>query len=270
MSHRFSIAAIIVRYAKDSKIADCLASLRSSTRPPDEVCVIDNRPSDGLIDAMRSQFPQMNVFGQKHNIGFAAGCNEGIRRTQSDLLLILNDDSYLHRECIERLAREFDDTPRLAACQPKILAAADHEMFEYAGCSGGFLDMFGVPFLRGRILDTVERDCGQYGDVREILWASGAAFMMSRSVLSDVGLFDEVFFAHMEEIDLCWRMHLMAYLVKVIPDAVAYHFGGGTLAYESPLKTFFNYRNNWRMLLKNFSLWPLVVVIPARLALDLC
>jgi len=236
--------------------------------PLDEICVIDNRPSDELVDKVLEALPEILVRPQTRNVGFAAGCNEGIRQTRSDLILIVNDDTNIDPDCIKYLVSAFERYPRLAACQPKILSAKDPNYFEYAGSSGGFLDMFGVPFLRGRMIETIERDVGQYDDEREIFWASGAAMMVRRSALDIVGLFDERFFAHQEEIDLCWRMHLMGYSVKVIPRGVAYHIGGGTLPYSSPLKTFFNYKNNWRLLIKNFCLWPLVVVLPSRLVLD--
>lgn len=269
MSAPLSVCAIIVRFALDSPLGDCLAALRASSVLPDEICVIDNRPSDGLVDGLRDAFPDVSVHAQDRNLGFAAGCNEGIRQTRSDLIFIVNDDANVHPDCIRQLASAFKRYPRLAACQAKILSAGQPDYFEYAGSSGGFLDMFGVPFLRGRMVETVERDEGQYDDEREVFWASGAAMMVRRSALEVVGLFDEEFFAHQEEIDLCWRMHIMGYSVKVIPRAVAYHIGARTLPYSSPLKTFFNYRNNWRLLIKNFCLWPLVMVLPSRLLLDL-
>ena len=268
MTSALTVCAVIVRFASDSPLADCIAALKASTVPPDEICVIDNRPSDGLVARVLEAFPEVLVRPQTRNIGFAAGCNEGIQQTRADLILIVNDDTKVAPDCIRGLVSAFGRYPRLAACQPKILSAKDPEYFEYAGSSGGFLDMFGVPFLRGRMIETIERDEGQYDDEREIFWASGAAMLIRRSALDVVGLFDERFFAHQEEIDLCWRMHLMGYSVKVIPMSVAYHIGGGTLPYSSPLKTFFNYKNNWRLLIKNFCLWPLVVVLPSRLVLD--
>jgi hypothetical protein len=269
MSPALTVCAVVVRYALDSPLAQCIAALVASTVLPDEICVVDNRPSDGLVDKVREAFPEILVRRKTRNVGFAAGCNEGIRKTKSDLILIVNDDTTVHPDCIRHLVSAFEQQPRLAACQPKILSAENPSYFEYAGSSGGFLDMFGVPFLRGRMIETVERDEGQYDDEREVLWASGAAMMIRRSALQVVGLFDEAFFAHQEEIDLCWRMHTMGYSMRVIPRSAAYHIGGGTLPYSSPLKTFFNYRNNWRLLIKNFCLWPLVVVLPSRLVLDL-
>ncbi|RLC45779.1 MAG: glycosyltransferase family 2 protein [Candidatus Coatesbacteria bacterium] len=269
MSRRPSVCAIVVRYASDSPLEACLASLKRSSVVPDEVCIIDNRPSDGLVAGVEQRFPDVAVYPQTHNIGFAAGCNEGIRRTKSELVFIVNDDTTVHPHCIKYLVAAFEKNPRLGACQPKILSAQDPSCFEYAGSSGGFLDMFGVPFLRGRIIDTVEKDRGQYDDEREVFWASGAALMLRRSVLDEVGLFDEAFFAHQEEIDLCWRMHMMGFSVRAVPQAIAYHIGGGTLPYTSPLKTFYNYRNSWRLMVKNFCLWPLVIVLPSRLLLDL-
>lgn len=268
MSPRPRVSAIVVRYAAESALDGCIASLKGSTLPPDEICVIDNRPYDGFVSALQKRIGGVDVLPQSENIGFAAGCNAGIERTEGELVFILNDDTKVEPTCIEKLVGAFQRYPRLGACQPKVLSEANPRRFEYAGSSGGFLDMFGVPFLRGRIIDEIEEDTGQYDDEREVFWASGAALMIRRSVLKTVGLFDEEFFAHMEEIDLCWRMHLLGYSVMVIPQAVAYHLGGGTLPYSNPLKAYYNYRNNWRMLIKNFSLWPLVVVVPARLALD--
>ncbi|HUT02541.1 MAG TPA: glycosyltransferase family 2 protein [bacterium] len=269
MSQCPSVCAIVVRYASDSPLEACVASLKQSSVPPDEVCIIDNRPSDGLVARVKQRFPDVAVYPQEHNIGFAAGCNEGVRRTKSDLIFIVNDDTNVDADCVRRLVAAFQRYPRLGACQPKILSAQDPSCFEYAGSSGGFLDMFGVPFLRGRIIDTVEKDRGQYDEEREVFWASGAALMLRRSVLDVVGLFDEAFFAHQEEIDLCWRMHIMGFSVRAVPQAIAYHIGGGTLPYSSPLKTFYNYRNSWRLMVKNFCLWPLVIVLPSRLLLDL-
>ena len=227
-----------------------------------EVVVADNGSIDGSEGVVKGDFPSVRWLPLGENYGFAEGYNRALAKCDGELFVLLNSDVEPAEGWLEPLVERMDKNQRLAAIQPKILSYNNPQMFEYAGASGGFLDLYGYPFCRGRIMSTTEQDCGQWNDVRKVFWASGAAMMVRAEVWRKAGGLDGDFFAHMEEIDLCWRMQLMGYEVEVEPRAVVYHVGGGTLPNNSPRKIYLNFRNSLAMMYKCLpegAMWRLAV-----------
>jgi hypothetical protein len=214
------------------------------------VVVADNGSTDGSLDYVR--WMGIDIIAMPENFGYAGGYNRALEQiTQEEYTVLLNTDVAPSDGWLEALVEYMDANPDVAACQPKLRSFNYPDMFEYAGAAGGFIDRHGYPFCRGRIFSTVEPDLGQYDDARHVDWASGAALMVRTACFKAVGGLDETFFAHMEEIDLCWRMRLRGWKVAVEPRAVVYHLGGGTLAMGNPRKTYLNFRNNLLLLHKN-------------------
>lgn len=233
------------------------------------VVVADNGSTDGSAQIVRDGFPTVEWLALDRNYGFAGGYNRALRRIAADVYVLLNSDVETPAGWLAPLLECLERNPGVAAVAPKLLADADRTHFEYAGASGGYIDFLGYPFCRGRMLRTVERDCGQYDDERDVFWVTGAAFCCRAGVFHALGGFDETFFAHMEEIDLCWRMQLAGYRVRIVPQSVVYHLGGGTLSTDSPRKVFFNHRNNLAMLYKCAAPGQRFVVALVRPGLDL-
>ena len=234
-----------------------------------EVVVADNGSTDDSLQVLADEFPTVGLVRLDRNYGFAGGYNRALRRIEADYYVLLNSDVETPAGWLEPLIDCLDRHPEVAVVSPKLISSEDRRMFEYAGASGGYIDWLGYPFCRGRILRTVEEDCGQYDDARDLFWVSGAAFCCRAEVFHRLGGFDDDFFAHMEEIDLCWRMQLAGYRVRVIPESRVYHLGGGTLQTDSPSKVFYNHRNNLAMLYKCSSPGQRVVVAVVRPVLDL-
>ncbi|MEG2527387.1 MAG: glycosyltransferase [Mucinivorans sp.] len=233
-----------------------------------DIVVADNGSTDDSLDFLRTHFPAVNLVVLDRNYGFAGGYNHALQSLDYEYFVLLNSDVQVSHGWIEPLVGLMVQDERVAVVQPKIMSYATREYFEYAGASGGFIDTLGYPFCRGRLVNECEKDVGQYDDEREIFWASGAAFVVRGSAFRVAGGFDELFFAHMEEIDLCWRFRRMGFSVKVVPSSVVYHVGAGTLPVWSAQKTFLNFRNNIAMLYKNLPVWRFVCVYTARLATD--
>ena len=245
-----------------------LPSVVRYTMPQYGVVVADNGSTDTSLEYVAEAFPQVEIVRLDRNYGFAEGYNRALREVESEYYVLLNSDVEVSEGWCEKLVEALDADSQLAAVAPKLLADTDRERFEYAGASGGFIDILGYPFCRGRILSTTERDEGQYDTPREVFWASGAAFACRAEVFKSEGGFDSDFFAHMEEIDLCWRMQSSGYRIGVEPSSKVYHLGGGTLSTLSPRKTMLNHRNNLAMLYKNLPMGHLLWVLPVRLVLD--
>jgi GT2 family glycosyltransferase len=262
------VSIIIPHLSGYEHLATCLEAVGATISDDVETVVVDNGSVDGSVEAARRRFPWIRVLRSERNLGFAGGCNLGIRETRSKYIVLLNDDTRVAPGWLEALLSEADHNSRLAACQPKLLSVQEQDRFDYSGAAGGLIDIFGYPFALGRVFDTVETDHGQYDGSRPIFWASGTAMLLRRSALEEVGLLDERFFAHMEEIDLCWRLHLCGYEVRSVPVAVVYHRSGATLAAGAFLKKYLNHRNNLVMLLKNYGLASLLWIFPIRLALE--
>ena len=233
-----------------------------------EIVVADNNSSDGSVDFMKSSFPQVKLITFSENYGFCGGYNRALKQLSSDLFVLLNSDIEVTKNWIEPIIKLFGKDDKIAAVQPKLLDFNCKDKFEYAGGAGGFIDKFGYPFCRGRIFDTIETDIGQYDDAREIFWASGACLFIRAELFSSFGGFDEDFFAHMEEIDLCWRMKQEGYKIYYSSQSHVYHVGGGTLAYSNPRKTYFNFRNSLLVLIKNLPVHSLFWKIPIRWFVD--
>ncbi len=233
------------------------------------VVVADNGSTDGSAEFVRRSFPSVEVVTLGRNYGFAGGYNRALAQIEADYYVLLNSDVATPPGWLEPLTAVLDAEPGVAAVAPKLLSAEDPGAFEYAGASGGFIDYLGYPFCRGRILRSLERDRGQYDDPREVFWASGAAFCCRAEVFHALGGFDADFFAHMEEIDLCWRMQLAGWQIRIEPRSRVYHLGGGTLAPDSPAKIFYNHRNNLAMLCKCASPGQRAVAAVVRPLLDL-
>ena len=234
-----------------------------------EVIVADNGSTDDSVEVLRREFPSVTLLRMDRNYGFAGGYNRALQRIEADYYVLLNSDVETPVGWLEPLVETLDRNPDVAVVSPKLISSEERRMFEYAGASGGYLDVLGYPFCRGRILRTVEEDRGQYDDERDLFWVSGAAFCCRADVFHALGGFDDDFFAHMEEIDLCWRMQLAGYRVRVVPRSRVYHLGGGTLQTDSPSKVFYNHRNNLAMLYKCSSSGQRLLVAVARPVLDL-
>ena len=233
-----------------------------------EVVVADNGSTDGSVAVLGSEFPTVRIVRLDRNYGFAGGYNRALRQVEADYYILLNSDVETPAGWLDPLLDTLERNPDVAVVSPKLISSEDRRLFEYAGAAGGYIDWLGYPFCRGRILRTVEEDRGQYDDARDLFWVSGAAFCCRADVFRALGGFDDDFFAHMEEIDLCWRMQLAGYRVRVVPESRVYHLGGGTLQTDSPSKVFYNHRNNLAMLYKCSSSGQRLLVSVLRPALD--
>jgi GT2 family glycosyltransferase len=230
--------------------------------------VADNGSTDHSIDVLRSDFPSVKVILLDRNYGFAGGYNKALAQINADYYVILNSDVELTPGWLSPMLNYLEENPKVVACQPKILAEHNRNIFEHAGAAGGFIDFLGYPFCRGRILAELEADHGQYDEVCEIFWATGACLMIRADVFHAHGGFDDRFFAHMEEIDLCWRLKSRGMGIVCVPQSKVYHVGGGTLNVENPHKTYLNFRNNLLLLYKNLPAKRLFYVLTIRFFLD--
>ena len=244
------LAIVILNWNGAAMLRQYLPSVLQYSHDEATVYVADNASSDDSLELLRTHFPEVHLILLEKNWGFAEGYNRALAQIDAEYYLLLNSDIEVTHHWLTPLLEFMDTHPDVAACQPKLLSMQDRDMFEYAGASGGFLDRYGYPFCRGRIFDTVERDDGQYDYPLEILWATGAALLVRARIYNNVGGLDRRFFAHNEEIDLCWRMRLLGYKLYCLPESRVYHVGGGTLPKSNPMKTFLNFRNNLTMLYK--------------------
>jgi GT2 family glycosyltransferase len=215
------------------------------------IWLVDNGSTDDSAEWVRQNIKEVNIIEFEKNLGYAGGYAMALEMIEAEYFLLLNSDIEVSPGWLEPLVSHMESNVRTAACQPKILSYYKRTHFEYAGASGGFIDRFGYPFCRGRILNLAEEDKGQYDDTLPVFWASGACIIVRASAYREVGGLDPEFFAHMEEIDLCWRFHNRGYNVFVIPESIVFHVGGGTLRYDTPGKHYLNFRNNLFMLYKN-------------------
>ncbi len=248
------VAVVILNWNGEKLLRQFLPSVLRNTSPElGRVIVADNHSTDDSLEVLKREFPEAEVLILEENYGFAGGYNRAIAQIEAEIVVLLNSDVEVGEQWLEPLVALLDREPATAAVQPKIKSWKEKERFEYAGACGGYIDRYGFPFCRGRILDHTETDEGQYDTIREVFWCSGAAFCIRRDVYLQCGGLDENFFAHMEEIDLCWRLRNRGYALKVNPASVVYHLGGGSLPMDHPKKLFLNYRNNWVMMYKNQS-----------------
>ncbi|MDP4265609.1 MAG: glycosyltransferase family 2 protein [Bacteroidota bacterium] len=263
------IAVVILNWNGKKFLQQFLPSVLSSTYPNYEVIVADNGSSDDSIPFMEQTYPAVSLTRFDHNLGFAKGYNKALIQVEADYYVLLNSDVEVQPGWLEPMARLLEDDPSIAACQPKLLSFHDKKLFEYAGAAGGWMDKYGYPFAKGRVFDTCEEDHGQYDEPEPVFWASGAALFIRARVFHEMRGFDEYFFAHQEEIDLCWRIQLAGYKIYSCPASVVYHLGGGTLPRGNSRKTYLNFRNNMIMLSKNLPLSRKIWILPFRVLLDL-
>jgi GT2 family glycosyltransferase len=233
-----------------------------------EICVADNASTDESVSYLQANFPNVRLILLDKNYGFAEGYNRALQQVEAEYVVLLNSDVEVTPHWLEPLVEYMDAHPEVAACQPKIRSERNKEYFEYAGAAGGYLDKYGYPFCRGRIFDVVEKDEGQYDTVSSVFWATGAALFIRLKDYWEAGGLDGRFFAHMEEIDLCWRLRSRGRGIVCIPRSVVYHVGAATLKKENPRKTFLNFRNNLLMLYKNLPEKELKKVMFIRGLLD--
>lgn len=236
--------------------------------PEAKIYIADNASSDTSVLYLKTQYPSVTIIQNKENFGFAQGYNEALQFVEEEIYALVNSDIEVTENWLQPIIKLFENEPNTAIVQPKLLDYNNKEYFEYAGGGGGFIDKYGFPFCRGRIFETIEKDSGQYNDTIEIFWASGACFFIRKAIYRELKGFDADFFAHQEEIDLCWRAFNKGYTIKYCGTAKVYHVGGATLEAGSPRKTFLNFRNSAWMLLKNLPTSQLVQVLFIRMFLD--
>lgn len=260
--------ALVVLNWNGKQLLETFLPALAQFSPQANLYVIDNNSSDGSQAYIQREFPSIEIIQNKGNYGYAKGYNVGLSGLKEPLLILINSDIEVTENWLEPIVHLFDTDPQLAIVQPKILDYKNKAYFEYAGAAGGYIDKYGFPYCRGRIFDTVEKDEGQYDDIADIFWASGACLCIKNEVFHILNGFDEDFFAHQEEIDLCWRAKNRGYHIKYCGFSTVYHVGGATLNYENPQKTYLNFRNSLMMLYKNLPAHSKFNRIFIRLCLD--
>ena len=245
-------AVVILNWNTKDFLEKFLPPLIESTEGLDaEVIVADSASTDASMEMMSEKFPKIRQIRLEKNYGFTGGYNRSLALVEAEYYVLINSDIEVPKNWLSPLVEWMDTHPECGACGPKLHSWYDRDMFEYAGAAGGYLDRYGYPFCRGRVMSKIEKDTGQYDTPANVLWVSGACLMVRSSLWNSLGGLDDRFFAHMEEIDLCWRIQLSGFKVTVVPSSVVYHIGGGTLPKKSPYKLFLNYRNNLLMLENN-------------------
>lgn len=262
------VAVVILNWNGKKFLEEFLPGVIEFSKDHAEVIIADNASVDGSVEYLREQHPGIRIIRFDRNHGFATGYNLALRQVEADYYVLLNSDIRVTENWIPPIISLMEQDPLIAACQPKIRSFHEPSRFEYAGAAGGFIDKYGYPFCRGRLFQYVEEDQGQYDDAREVFWATGACMFVRARVFHEVGGLDDHFFAHMEEIDFCWRLKNNGYKVMFSPGSVIYHIGGGTLPKNNARKTYLNIRNNIIMLYKNLERDRLVKVFIVRIILD--
>jgi len=261
-------AIVILNWNGSHYLKKFLPSVLETTYSEFEVIVADNGSTDDSLVFLEKNYPHIRILKFPFNYGFAKGYNEALKQVVADYYILLNSDVEVKPGWLNPMIELLESDKTIAACQPKLLAFNNKNMFEYAGGAGGWLDSYGYPFAKGRIFDVCEEDTGQYEKTEAVFWVTGAAMLIRSSVFHEMKGFDEYFFAHQEEIDLCWRMQLAEYKLYSCPSSVVYHVGGGTLPRGNSLKTYLNFRNNQIMLFKNLPWSQKWWKIPFRQFLD--
>jgi GT2 family glycosyltransferase len=267
---RVKVAIVILNWNGESYLQKFLPYVVNySDRPEYKIIIADNNSTDGSINYVKQTFPLIEIISFKSNYGYAKGYALALPQIDSDYYILLNSDVEVTPGWIEPLVALLDENLSIAAVMPKILSYSKRDYFEYAGAAGGFIDKYGFPFCQGRILAEVEKDRNQYNVLKEVFWASGACMFLRSSAYSQTGGFDGNFFAHMEEIDLCWRLKRLGYKIYYCPDSIVYHVGGGTLPNNNPRKLYYNYRNNLYLLFKNINGIKFLTVFFPRIFIDI-
>lgn len=263
-----SVAVVILNWNGKNLLAQFLPSVLESDYPNLQVIVGDNASSDDSIKFLKENFPKVTIIQNDQNYGFAGGYNQVLAKVEADYFVLLNSDVEVPKNWIKPVIDLMQSDEKIAVAQPKIKWQIQKNQFEYAGAAGGFMDKYAYPFCRGRIFDTVEQDVNQYNATSEIFWASGASLFIKRNAWQEVGGLDADLFAHMEEIDLCWRLKNIGYRIVYCPDAEIYHVGGGTLDATNPFKTYLNFRNNLIIMQKNLPKGDAYLRIFVRMWID--
>lgn len=262
------VAVVILNWNGREFLRKFLPSVLAHSQEVAEVIVADNASTDSSIEFLQENFPGVRIIGNIINGGFAKGYNDALAEVEADYFVLLNSDIEVTACWIEPVIEMMEKDPSIAACQPKLRSYSQPEKFEYAGAAGGFIDKYGYPFCRGRIFQEIETDHGQYDDEHEIFWSTGACMFVRADLYKQFGGLDEDFFAHMEEIDFCWRLKNGGYKIMYCPASVVYHVGGGTLPKASWQKTYLNFRNNLALLYKNLPHHLMLPVFAVRFPLD--
>ena len=262
------VAVVILNWNGCKMLERYLPSVVKYSQPDADVIVADNSSTDNSVSWLKNNYPNIRQIRLSDNYGFAGGYNRALSQVTADYYVLLNSDVEVTKNWLSPLLEKLNSDKDVAACQPKLLSFSSRESFEYAGASGGFIDRYGYPFCRGRLFDTIEKDNSQYNDPIQIFWATGACLMIRSYDYWKVGGLDERFFAHNEEIDLCWRLNRLGRKIYCIPKSYVYHLGGGTLPKSNPQKTYLNFRNNLTMLWKNLPPTELNRVMKVRMLLD--
>ena len=263
------ISIIIPHHNNYEILYDCLKSLYESDLHNAELIIVNNHTTDDSISKIKTKFSKVVIIDSNKNRGYAGGCNYGAKHATGNLLVFLNNDTVVEYNWLTELTETINNSPDISSVQPKIINKKNKKKFDYAGGSGGFIDKYCYPFVRGRIFHTIESDNGQYDDSIKIFWASGTGFITKKSIFEKMGGFDEDLFAHMEEIDYHWRCQLNGYHVYINPKSVIYHLGGGTLSYQSSYKTYLNHRNSLLLLLSNYNIFNTFRFLIPRLIMEL-
>ena len=262
------VAVVILNWNGEAMLRRFLPTVVRYSCDEAEIWVADNASDDASVQLLREHFPSVRLIQLDKNYGFAEGYNRALAQIEAEYYVLLNSDVEVTHHWLTPLVEYMDAYPDVAACQPKLLSEANRDYFEYAGASGGFIDRYGYPFCRGRIFNTVEEDNEQYDYIIDILWATGACMLIRSADYREAHGLDGRFFAHNEEIDLCWRLRQRGRRIVCIPESEVYHVGGGTLPKSNPMKTFLNFRNNLTMLYKNLPDGELKGVMRVRRVLD--
>ena len=261
------IAVVILNWNGRNLLEQFLPSIEKHS-PNAEIIIADNNSDDDSIEFVKKQYPNFRIIKNTENGGYAKGYNQALQHVDADIFALVNSDIEVTENWLVSIEELFNKNKEVAIIQPKILDFKDKKKFEFAGASGGFIDKLGYPYCRGRVFTEIEEDNGQYNKTSEIFWASGACFFIKADVFNEVGGFDEDYFAHMEEIDLCWRAHNLGKKVFYSPESIVYHVGGATLQESNPHKTYLNFRNSLFTVLKNAPFHEVPILVLSRLILD--
>jgi len=263
------VALVILNWNGVKHLRQFLPSVMSSVYPNLDIILGDNASTDGSVDFIKQEYPSIKIIQNDQNYGFTGGYNRVLAQVEADYFILLNSDVEVSPGWIKPVIDLMESDPLIAAAAPKIRAFNQRTHFEHAGAAGGFIDSYGYPFCQGRMFYEIEEDKGQYQQSKEVFWATGAAMFVKKKCWQEAGGFDERFFAHMEEIDLCWRLKNMGYKVMYCAESEVFHLGGGTLNVENPFKTYLNFRNNLLLLSNNLPFWRATFVVIIRFWMDL-
>lgn len=262
---------VILTFNQFGFIGECLEALKNCNYPNLRILLVDNNSNLDAYKKFREKYKnnkQTEFFRLNENKGFAGGCNYALRKIKSGYIVLLNDDVIVTKNWLQPIIKYMESNPDVGACQPKIKSNRDKTYFEYAGAAGGFMDVYGFPFARGRVFFVSEKDKGQYDSVADLVWCSGACMVTKYEVIKKVGIFDEIFFIYGEEADLCWRMNFYGYRLTFLPSSIVYHHGSGTMSKFQFKKTYLHHRNGLLLMLKNFTAFEIIRYLPFRILLD--